>query len=246
MNKQREWALIESFVNFGPASGLSLVEWDRERPDALVATGNQLVGVEVTAIIEAVPRQQTAPQKWVVEADRIAESARISFEARNDSAVVVRFQMNAAWMPPSRSEASQKANELASLVEGMLAAHGRQQEPITLVNPIPEVSWAYVCATRKEFGGHWAASLGGKVERAAGVDIQATVTRKNPEVAAYRKAAPTVWLLVDCDVVGQGVVLDAPEPDFAVEAEFDRVFCCGFELQWVEVPIRKEIVRATG
>lgn len=98
--------------------------------------------------------------------------------------------------------------------------------------------WAYVGLTRAELGGHWAPSFAGDVLRASPEDIKATVRRKDPEVAAYRQAAKSVWLLVDCDLSGQGISLDVPEPTFQLETSFDRVFCCGFGMwQWVEIPV---------
>jgi hypothetical protein len=75
------------------------------------------------------------------------------------------------------------------------------------------------------------------VRRASAADIEYTVSRKDPEVETYRKAAPTIWLLIDCDLSGQGVALDIPTPDFSIATRFDRIFCCGFRWwQWIEIP----------
>src|SRR5262249_17938805 len=101
--------------------------------------------------------------------------------------------MHPAWKPPNRAAAALGASTLASLVERTLAQaplYVRPETAITLVNPLPEVTWAYVNRTRQEYGGHWAASFGSDVHRASEADIRATVARKDPDVVAYRKAAP--------------------------------------------------------
>ena len=103
-------------------------------------------------------------------------------------------------------------------------------------DPHPAVSWAYVGSTRPEWGGHWAPSFGFEGARASAEDIASTVARKEPELAEYRRAASEVWLLIDCNLTGQGVAFYPPQTDITVVTGFSRVFCCGFgHWEWVEV-----------
>ncbi len=237
MNKVRERAIVEGFIKWGGHPGLSLRQWDCERPDALVTDGMQVIGVEVTAVSEAVPRQAIAPQKWTAEAFRIVDAARKTFENRDPSPIVVRFEMSPNWVPPNRQEAARVAAELASIVERTLASPPpwpRDKEPFTLRDPSPQVSWAYV--SRSNYGSHWQPSIAGEVLGVSQADLQTTIARKEVEIMEYRKAAPTVWLLIDCDVSGQGIALDIPAAGFMIPSTFDGVFCCGFGMwQWVQV-----------
>jgi len=250
MNKQRERATVEAFLRSMGFSNSSVHEWDRERPDILVQIGNELVGTEITTVTEATPRQATAPQKWAAEAVRVVRAARESFERRNPTALVVRFELRPSWQPPSRSNMPRLADELALIADEAIAKPPpfiRPGNPVTLRDPHPDISRAYVARTRQELGGHWAPSFAQNVIRSSAADITATVARKDPEVDIYRTVAASVWLLIDCDLTGQGISLDIPEPNFAISSQFDRIFCCGFGMwQWVEIPVAKAMVKAAG
>jgi len=250
MNKQRERATVEAFLRSMSFSNSSVHEWDRERPDVLVQIGDELVGIEITTITEATPRQTTAPQKWAAEAVRVVRAARESFEHRNPAALVVRFELRPAWQPPGRSNMAKLADALALIADEAIANPPpfiRPGEPVILRDPHPDISWAYVARTRQELGGHWAPSFAQNVIRSSAADITATVARKEPEVDIYRRVAGSVWLLIDCDLTGQGISLDVPQPNFEVNSQFDRVFCCGFgRWQWVEIPVAKAMVKAAG
>lgn len=238
MDKLRERAIVDAFIRWGGISRLSLRDWDRERPDALIASGDQVIGVEVTAVSEATPRQHDAPQKWKAEAFRIVDAARQAFEARNQTPVVVRFEMNPTWAAPNRLQSSSLVTDLATIVERTLAtppAWPLDKEPYTLRDPHPEVSWAYI--SRSNCANHWQSSISGEVLGVTEADVRATVERKETELPAYRQVASRVWLLIDCDVSGQGIALDVPTHQLAITSDFDRVFCCGFGMwQWVEIP----------
>jgi hypothetical protein len=248
MNKLRERAIVNGFIRWGGQPGLSLLEWDRERPDALIADGDQIVGIEVTAINEAVSRQAIAPQKWTTEAFRIVDEARRIYETRSTTTVIVRFEMRHNWVPPIRQKFLNLAADLALLVEQTLTeppAWLLDKEPYTLRDPHTDVSWAYI--SRSDYGNHWQPSISGEVLSVSEADVRSTIARKEVEVAAYRQVAPKVWLLIDCDVSGQGIALDVPMQHFAIESAFDRVFCCGFGMwQWVEILTVKSDVGTPG
>lgn len=235
MDKRRERATVEAFLASQGYPVSCLIEWDRERPDAIIRVGNESVGVEVTTLTEATPRQSTPPQKWVAEATRIARAAQTAFEQRQSAALIVRLELRAGWHPGT-TKAQTLADEFATMIEEALVEprpFSRPGEAITLRGPHPELSWAYI--DRSKLGAHWAPSFAGSVQSASADDIRSTVARKEREIAAYRSAAPSLWLLIDCALSGQGLSLDVPEP-LTIASRFDRVFCCGFGMwQWVEV-----------
>lgn len=242
MNKRAELAAVEAFLASLFPTTSSIEEWNRERPDVLARIDGRLVGIEVTTLSESTPRQSTAPQQWVAEAERLVRFAKESFERRSSSALVVRFEMSPSWKPPRRADMLKLADTLASLAEHAIANPPwslRAGEAITLHDPHPSVAWAYVDRTRQEWGGHWAPSFGQQVVDASSDDIRVTLDRKEPELVAYRLAASQVWLLIDCDLVGQGIALDVPTADFRITTSFDRVYCFGFgRWQWVEIPVQ--------
>lgn len=217
-----------------------MIEW-REGPDALVRLDDAIVGIEVTRLVEATPRQSTAPRKWKTEANRIVRAARASFERRHSVALVVSIEFRPEWQPPAKRRAVDLADELAALVKGVVPpevlAGGTLRKLIQRkAPPHPDVAWVYVGPTKQSLGGHWAPLFAHKIQGALADDIIATVDKKEPRLEAYRRVAPDVWLLIDCDLSGQGLALDVPDPSFTVITNFGRVFCCGFgRLQWVEI-----------
>jgi hypothetical protein len=138
MNKQRERATVEAFLRSMYSTTSSIYEWDRERPDALVQIGGVLVGIEITTVTEALPRQATAPQKWASEAVCVVRAAQELFERRDSSALVVRFELRPSWRPPRRANMARLADELASIADQAIArppSSVRPGEPITLRDP---------------------------------------------------------------------------------------------------------------
>lgn len=235
--KLRERAIVEAFLRSNRVPRASLEEWDRERPDATIRVDGRLIGVEVTTVTEATPRHPTAPQKWTVEAGRVVEAARITFESSNSQPLVVSFQFRPDWVPPNSRAAARLASELAAIVEGVVQRGVLDSSrPVTLKDPHDAVSWAYVGSTRAELGGVWQPSFAFTGMRPSAEDIASTVARKEAEVVRYRLAASEVWLLIDCSLTGQGVAFYLPEADFGIVTRFGRVFCCGFGFwEWVEV-----------
>jgi hypothetical protein len=241
MDKQRERATVEAFL-LSQGYPISLLEeWDRERPDALVRLDGMIVGIEVTKVVEAAPRQATPPQMWITEANRIVRAAQTTFERSHSAALVVRFALRPDWRPNKRGLA-ELAQELATIIEKVtprkILAGGLLRVPLQSRNPHPAVSWVYVGSTKQSLGSHWAPSFAHSRQYATPEDIQEAVQRKEPEIKVYRQAAPQVWLLIDCDLSGQGIALVVPDlsKEFSVTSGFDRVFCCGFGMwQWVEI-----------
>ena len=239
MNKLQERAIVEAFIKFSGVRGLSLREWDREKPDALLDSEGGLVGVEVTTLREATPRQAVNTQAWLAASNRVLEATRRAFEAKTQAPVIVHLAMRSDWTPPNRKALVQLAADLAELIQQTLVTPPpwpRDSEPYELHDPRPGVRWIYIAqATRSSY---WAPSIAGETRFASEEDIGLTIARKESKVAVYRQAAPTTWLLVDCNLFGQGVALDVPRGAVAVRTAFERVFCCGFPgWRWTEIVV---------
>lgn len=251
MAKNREHATVKAFLDFARLPLSSVIEW-RESPDALVRLGGTIVGIEVTQLVEATPRQPTAPQKWKAEANRIVGDAQASFERRYSVALVVGIEFRPEWRPPAKRRPAGLADGLAALVERLVPpevlAGGPLRKPIQRKDPQhPDVASVYVGHTKQSLGGSWAPLFAHKIQGTLADDIDETVKKKEPKVEAYRRAAPDVWLLIDCDLSGQGLALDVPEPSFTVITNFGRVFCCGFGMwQWVEIPTVRPLTHAAA
>jgi hypothetical protein len=240
VDKQRERVTVEAFLRFQRYPISSLKEWDRERPDALVQIDERRVGIEVTKVVEATQRQAAPPQQWTTEAHRIVRAAQESFERRHSVALVVSVEIRAEWQP-KKGDAIPLGEEIATIIETKTpreAFAGVPFEPVQLKDPHPAASWVYIGYTKQSLGGLWAPSFSGKIQCATAEDILRTVYRKEAEVEVYRRAAPNVWLLIDCNLTGQGILLDVPNLSrgFTLTTGFDRVFCCGFGMwEWVEI-----------
>ena len=241
VDKQRERATVEAFLLFQGYPPSALKEWDRERPDALIHINGQMIGVEVTKIVEVTQRQSAPPQQWTTEAHRVVRAAQESFERRHAVALIVSVQFRPAWQP-KKGDAMPLGEEIATIIETTApreAFVGALFEPVQLKDPHPAVSWVYVGHTKQSLGGRWAPSCSGTVQCATAEDIHRTVCGKEAGVEVYRRAAPNVWLLIDCDLTGQSLALDVPSLSggFILTTGFDRVFCCGFGMwKWVEIP----------
>jgi hypothetical protein len=241
MDKQRERATVEAFLRFQGYPLSSLKEWDRERPDALIQIDERIIGIEVTKVVEATQRQSAPPQQWTTEARRIVRAAQESFEGRHAVALVIRVEFRPEWQP-KKGNVILLGEEIANIIETKTprdAFAGAPFVPIQLKDPHPAASWMYIGYTKQSLGGLWAPSFSGQTQYAAAEDILRTVCRKEAEVEIYKRAAPNVWLLIDCDLTGQGIFLDVPNLSrgFTLTTGFNRVFCCGFGMwEWVEIP----------
>lgn len=235
--KANERAIIDAFLTSMIVPDAVLLSGDRERPDALIRVGAQVVGLELTAVTEAASRQSIPPQRWVAEAERIVKAAKDVYEANSSRPLVVALGFRPDWMPPKPWDAHSLATELAAWVTTVsVTVPTEPGASKTFGDPHPALFWAYVGNSQAGMA-RWTVSHGHRGERATAQDIIATVARKESELPEYLKAAPEIWLLIDCDVSGQSVALDVPSADFTVVTGFRRVFCCGFaRYEWVEAP----------
>jgi hypothetical protein len=233
MNKSAERRTLDTFL---AARGLarSTVQ-PHERPDFLVQIEAEQVGVEVTRLIEANPRQPTSPLQWEAEAQRACDATRRAFESGSDESVVVYMQFRPECRVSELREPSLPA-ELAATVSN----HLRQSEPALFQAHLvrdPHRVLRLLYAARLSRQGESVWRLGGASEArpATCQDVVATVAAKEPLVAVYRQATPKVWLLIDCDLPGQGVSLLVPKVGCRVVTTFDAVFCIDFSTLWREV-----------
>jgi hypothetical protein len=248
MNKGTERRILDGFLLAQDVSPSAV--HPRESPDFLIAFGGNQIGVEVTRVIEARPRQAIAPQKWEADANRVCGAARREFEALDKDPVVVHLQFKPEY-GPSAFRAPGLPTELAALVRDHLRARnaeGPAQANALVNNPHPALTMLY--ANRLKSGeSDWRLGGANSARPATCDDIRATIAGKEADVQRYRQAAPIVWLLVDCDLLGQGVSLLVPDGACQVATSFDAVFCIDFygSCQRVAVaPVGSTPVKATS
>lgn len=244
MDKQRERSTIEAFL-LSQGYPISSLDWDRESPDGLVQLEEGLIGLEVTEVTEATPRQEVPPQMWTDGAKRVVRFTQTAFEKLHSVALVVSIGFRPEWRPDKR-QAAKLGDELVTVIEeetpSESLASGVPFKPFQVWEPHRDVSWLYIGHHRQSLVGHWAPAFGGEYQGVTADDIQETVRRKEAKLKAYRLVAPTVWLLIDCDLSGQGIALDVSRlsSNVTVSSGFDKVFCCGFgRFEWVEIPCIK-------
>ncbi len=245
MDKTREHSTMEAFL-LSQGYPISSLEWDRESPDGLIQLEEGLVGIEVTEVTEATPRQIVPPQMWTDGAKRVVRFAQTAFEKLHSVALVVRIGFRPEWTPNKR-QAAAFGDELTTIVEertpSEFLASGVPFKPFQVWEPHPDVSRIFIGHNRQSLGGHWAPAFGGAYQDVTADDIQKSVCKKEAKLEAYRLVAPTVWLLIDCDLSGQGIALDVSRltSNVTVISGFDKVFCCGFSrFEWVEIPCIKD------
>jgi hypothetical protein len=243
MDKKQERAIIEAFLQFYGYPLSALQEWKRERPDALVQIDGRMIGIEVTTVDEAIRRQSAPPQQWTTEAHRVVRAAQEAFERRYAVALIVDVTFKPGWQP-RKSEAMPLGEEIATIIKTQTpqeAFAGAFFKPVQLKDPHCAVSRVYVGYTKPSLGGRWTPGISGATQCATAADILKTVSRKEADVEVYKRVAPHAWLLIDCNLTGQGIGSDVPNlsSDFMLTTGFDRVFCCGFSRsQWVEIPCK--------
>ena len=117
MDKVAERRVLEAFLTARgmPITGIQ----PREKPDFLIHSSQSVLGLEVTQLCEAQPRQVLRPQQWKAEASKIIKQAQGRFEKRHPDRLVVHFEFRPEWRP-DQVEAAALADELAATVERAL------------------------------------------------------------------------------------------------------------------------------
>jgi hypothetical protein len=236
MDKDEELRILQAFLTARGMSAEGLVP--HERPDFLIPGETHPIGVEVTTLMEASGRQATVPQQWASEARRVLRAVRRHFESKNTAPVVVHMEFQPSY-DVTQFRDSSLPSELARLVGHHLRAR-RSGDRFALGplqrDPHPALAMLYAAPLS---GGSSDWRLGGAydVHPATCDDVRNTVAAKEPLVADYRNAADEVWLLINCDLLGQGVSLVTPEEPCVVASSFDAVYCIDFYSQWVSVTV---------
>jgi hypothetical protein len=226
MNKARERRLIETFLACRGLSGVAVQ--DHEEPDFLVELEGGLVGIEVTDLIEARPRQAVPPQQWTAEGRRLVRATQKVFEQANQRPVVVELSFN-PQLPAREFRDPALPRQLATAVEEHLLhqANGSWTLGPLRRDPLPQLTSLYA-APLGASPSEWRLGSLSDVRPASCDDVVATVAGKESRVPKYRRACPVSWLLVNCDLVGEEVTLTVPDLPCRVSTAFDRVFCIDF------------------
>ncbi len=226
MDKARERRLVEAFLA-GCTLSASAVQ-DHEEPDVLVGTDHGVVGIEVTDLIEADPRQVAPPQQWTAEGERLVRATRELCEQANRQPVVVHLSPK-----PELPARDFRDRTLPRTVAAAVDQHLRQQASGAWTlgpfkrDPVPQLTSLYAAVLRSG-PSDWRLGSLSDVRAATCDDVVVTVAGKESLVTKYRNSCPEVWLLINCDLVGQAVTLTVPELPCRVSTSFDRVYCIDF------------------
>ena len=228
MSKSDEQRILELFLRARHITGCAVEP--RERPDFLLKLASRFVGVEITQLVQAERAQTTVPQQWASESERLLRATREVFESHYGEPVVVQLAFRAE-LTARDFRVSSLAADLAAVVKDQLerqSAPGLLATDVFETNPHPVVATLYAIRSAGSSESYW--TLGGvsSVQSATCEDVILTVGAKESLVGAYRAAAPEIWLLIDCDLVGQGNSVVVPGLPCRVATEFDAVFCIDF------------------
>lgn len=211
-----------------------------EEPDFVARFGKQLVGIELTELIDA-KSQSTAPQRWAAEAWRVVGATQREFETRRPEPLIVYLEMNPTWDPPRKAGIAPLAAELSKVVEDVLdnpSPWHRPEHATTKNDPHTTVSRIYVDRVRHGGAGLWRPQFVADVYAAPEADVQATIGSKETKLDRYRQAAPVTWLVIHTGRNAQGRSLDTPS-SLRVTSRFDRVFCGVPGISWAELAVAR-------
>jgi hypothetical protein len=212
----------------------------RDPLDFLVALPGRQTGVEVTRINEVASPGSVNRRESAANFFPVVEQARGAYAAdlpRINVSVVFpdNRRLSKPHVPPLARELAVHIN---TVVKAQVTRSG--------LLPHEGLSTTYqghrigIWPAFKGSDGHWAPMIGGMVRHATEQEVRATVAAKEPKLAEYRKHAPEIWLLIVCELAGNGLIVDPPARPvaFTLQTGFDRVFCGSWNAgDFIEIPI---------
>ena len=129
-----------------------------------------------------------------------------------------------------RGSAKDLASAIAEAVRQAQLQQGLPSTPTPLPLTHATVTRVLAWPARTGSPGLWQPVVAGLIRHATEADIRETIERKVRKVETYRRRANQVWLLIICDVMGDGLFIEPPADmaPICMAAEFDRVFCCSW------------------
>ena len=203
---------------------------ESEAPDFLIETRSGIIGVEVTELDDpptpGMPRamEQAGLRDWILSQAR-TRYGRAGGAPLHVSVLFTDY-------PPltkqrSRTLAQELAEFLASSSGNFISySQSRFWDDVTSEH-FPEIASISAVRVPDESYSSWSTGAGGWVRHASAVEVQRIVSRKEARLPTYRLRCTHAWLLIAFDLFAAGDAIHAPTElvDFAVQTDFDRVFC---------------------
>jgi hypothetical protein len=243
-NKLVERQRLDSFLSVTGRTNLPEPQ-ESESPDFVFQLGDRIVGIEVTGLVS--PRMPAG--------DNPRQSARVLSE------LVRRIQTRYTELGGKRAHATvcfrrglrvpggSQADVAVEVAESLVAAVSRVAPKLKAGRPLKVPvghNAVHSVALWPCDGGEvprWHFHRGGPVSPARLEDVEATLKGKEAKLPLYRTRAVELWLLIVCDLFGDGLLIDPPRVpvQFTIVTGFDRVFCLDFTGSYVvEVPRRSQ------
>jgi hypothetical protein len=205
---------------------------EEEPPDCMVELARGTVGIEVTRLRSEEETASYNTRHVVASQEHVVDLARRVYMRAGFPPVSVSFTFYRDAAIP-KAQTKTVASDLARRVARIATSTGRRAPANTYRDhhldnafaPSAGIIWASAGDRMS-----WRPRIGGPVRPATLADLQGTLEPKEQLLTRYRQVAPTVWLLVICDVMAPGLFVDPPTPpiDFELETGFDRVLCCSW------------------
>lgn len=228
-SKEQERYYVESLAGVVPELAAAELK-ESEAPDFLIETRTGLIGVEVTEFDDppspGMPRamEQSGLRDWILS------QARTLYDRAGGAPLHVSVLFT-EYPPLTKHRSRTLAQELAEFLTGSSQAlisysQSRFLDDVTSEH-FPEIASISAVRVPDESYSSWSTGAGGWVRHASALEVQRIVSKKEPRLPTYRLRCTHAWLLIAFDLYGAGDAIHAPtEPvDFAVQTDFDRVFC---------------------
>lgn len=228
--KDYEKILFDRFVMLKGDLPAGTVE-QTEEPDFLLHCANEggSLGIELTALHWAATGKDQPAQAREAMLRRIAEMARDRYAATAQPSVTVSIHFS-PFFNPTKAISSSLAESIAKVVQRNLPPMDETtNEEYTWDNRdyFPE---EVNSLSVSRFTGHkeifFSAPQAAFIPQLMRTDLERAITPKEAKVAAYRKKADEVWLVVTCDGGGLSGSYDFDEAMLnpAFVSGFDRIF----------------------
>jgi len=209
-----------------------------EKPDFLVQTSKNLLGIEVTDLyLENLSEQPPLQAKEALRG-RIVEMTKRKYDVHNHQFLNVSIHFDSHYMLKI-TELDPLSEQLATLLVKNVPAPGETYiEEYNSVNRgyfpkgIHTVRATNLPSMQKSY---FSSPSAGFIPRLKQHDLERAISPKESKVKKYREKAQEVWLLINCDCGQLSTTFDFNEEalQFSHESNFDKIFLLRYFAQTV-------------
>jgi hypothetical protein len=198
-----------------------------ERPDFLIESANETLGIEITRLFRETPPGRKSLQEQESLVAQIVKTARAAFEAKGlpPAWVTIHFDFN---FNRSRRDIQPTANAISNLVAVNFPSGDEAVDIRRWTNEdIFPLGIDLISVHRlKRSSGHWHAPHGSFVPKVEPLQIQKILNNKSPRVQIYRKKCDRIWLVMIVDRFTSSMFSLIPEEtlEHSYSHQFDSAF----------------------